>query len=152
MSARTSQTFAAILLGGIIAATIDIGAACLINMRSPEFILHAIAGGLLAKQAYSGGASTAVLGLLLQEGMGILIAAIYAAGITLIPSLRPRWMLSGLLSGVLIFAVMNYVVLPLSAWHSVPHFSPAKFIANLIAMLVFGVIIAAMQARAPRTA
>ncbi len=46
MRKQTHRPLAAILLGGMIAATIDIGAACLINDRSVPFILHTIAGGI----------------------------------------------------------------------------------------------------------
>jgi hypothetical protein len=56
----------AVLLGGFVAGTIDIGAAALINVASPILILHFIAGGLLGKAALAGGASAALLGLVLQ--------------------------------------------------------------------------------------
>ena len=46
----------AILLGGLVAGAIDIGAAALIDVANPILILHFIAGGLLRKKAlaYSG--------------------------------------------------------------------------------------------------
>jgi uncharacterized membrane protein YagU involved in acid resistance len=137
----------AILLGGIIAATLDIGAACLINHRPATFILHTIAGGLLAKSAYSGGTQTALLGLLLQELMGIIIAAVYVIAAQVLKSLRSRWLTWGLLYGAVIFAVMNYVVVPLSAWHVVPHFTAVKFVGNLLAMFLFGLIVAYFASR-----
>lgn len=139
---KTGGTLAAILLGGIIAGTIDIGAACLINGRDVPFILHAIAGGLLAERSFSGGTATALLGLVLQELMGIIIAAIYVIAAGSLPVLRRGWLPLGLAYGVVIFFVMNYVVVPLSAWKHVPHFTSAKFLENLAAMLLFGVIVA----------
>ena len=139
-----------ILLGGIVAATIDIGAACLITGRSVPFILHTIAGGLLAKAAYSGGMRTALLGLALQLIMGVIIAAIYAVGARLMPPLHRRWIAGGLAYGVIIFFVMNYVVVPLSAWRRVPHFPPPKFLANMAAMLLFGLIVAYFVRRSSR--
>lgn len=142
MSSSTRSALAAILLGGLVAATIDIGAACLINGRSVTFILHTIAGGVLAKRSYAGGTQTALLGLLLQELMGILIAAIYVGAATVLPSLRRRWLTGGLAYGVVIFFVMNYVVVPLSAWKHHAHFSTYTFTANMAAMLLFGLIIA----------
>jgi hypothetical protein len=141
MSERSRATAAAILFGGLVAGTIDIGAACVINHRSLDFILHSIAGGLLAERSFSGGTATAVLGGILQEAMGVLIATIYVLMALRLPSLLQRWFLFGLAYGVTIFFVMNYVVLPLSAWHSVPHFSTATLVANMIAMLLFGVIV-----------
>lgn len=130
------------VLGGIVAGTVDIGAACLINQRPISFILHSIAGGLLANRSFQGGAATAWLGLVLQELMGILIAVIFVVAGSLAPVLRRRWLLGGLAYGVVIFLVMNYVVVPLSAWHVIPHFTPVKFLANLLAMLLFGAIVA----------
>lgn len=142
MGTRSRVALTAVLLGGIVAGTIDIGAACLITGHSVTFILHTIAGGLLAKQSYSGGTPTALLGLALQELMGVLIAAIYAGAATLLPPLRRQWLAGGLAYGVVIFFVMNYVVVPLSAWKHHAHFSAYTFAANMAAMLLFGLIVA----------
>ena len=147
MGSRSRVALTAILLGGIVAGTIDIGAACLINGHGVTFILHTIAGGLLAKQSYSGGTPTALLGLALQELMGVLIAAIYAGAATLLPALRRHWLVGGLAYGVVIFFVMNYVVVPLSAWKHRPHFSAYTFAANMAAMVLFGLIVAWVVSR-----
>jgi hypothetical protein len=132
----------AILLGGVIAGTIDIGAASLINDRSIPFILHTIAGGLLAERSFALGAPTAILGLVLQEMMGILIAAVYVLASRFLPTLRRRWALWGVIYGAVIFDVMNYVVVPLSAWKVTPQFSQSTLAGNVAAMLMFGVIVA----------
>ena len=142
MQRRELEVLTAILLGGVIAATIDIGAACAISGRSPGFILQVIAGGLLAKAAFAGGWATMLLGAVLQESMGLLIAAIYILLAKSVPILLRRWIISGIAYGVVIFFVMNYVVVPLSAWKSTPHFTSAKFAANMGAMLLFGLIVA----------
>jgi hypothetical protein len=142
MRRQPHRLVTAIILGGMIAATIDIGAACLISGRSVPFILHTIAGGILGAKSYSGGTATAVLGLLLQELMGVIIAAIYVIASRLLAVLVRRWVAGGLLYGVVIFFVMNYVVVPLSAWKHHAHFSASKFMANMAAMLLFGLIVA----------
>lgn len=147
MQRRDRGILSAILLGGIIAATIDIGAACLISGRSPAFILQFIAGGVLAKASFGGGMSTVILGAVLQEAMGILIAAAYVLPAKALPALSRRWAISGLAYGVVIFFVMNYAVLPLSAWKSAPHFTALKFAENMAAMLVFGLIVAFFYGR-----
>ena len=153
MNARPREFVVAVLAGGIIAGTIDIGAACLINWRSVPFILHSIAGGLLAEQSFSGGMRTAILGALLQEAMGIVIAAVFVSATRVMPALRRYWIRAGLAYGVVIFFVMNYVVVPLSAWHTMRHFSVGEFVANLLAMLLFGVIVAYFaQRQSVRTA
>jgi hypothetical protein len=55
--------------------------------------------------------------------------------------------MAGAVYGLIIFTVMNYLVVPLSAWHTVPHFSGRGFLANLLAMLLFGVIVAYFASR-----
>ncbi len=132
----------AALFGGMIAGTVDIGAAALINGLDPSRIQQFIAGGLLGPAALQGGAYTMWLGLFLQWGMSILIAAIFVSAALRLRWLTARPVLAGLAYGVVVFVVMNYVVLPLSAWHRVGHFTPMSFIWNLLAMLVFGLIVA----------
>jgi len=43
---------------------------------------------------------------------------------------------------VIILFVMNYAVVPLSAWKPTPHFTSTKFAENMAAMLLFGLIVA----------
>jgi uncharacterized membrane protein YagU involved in acid resistance len=153
MQQNNREVLSAILLGGMIAATIDIGAASLITGRSPMFIMQAIAGGLLGRASFAGGIGTMILGAVLQEVMGVLIATIYVVLSKTVSGLLRRWILSGLAYGVIIFFVMNYVVVPLSALKSTPHFTSFKFAANMAAMLLFGLIVAFFARRlvsAPR--
>ena len=53
--------------------------------------------------------------------------------------------------GVGVFAVMNYVVMPLSAVGHSPHFTLLSFSENMLAMLLFGVLVAFFS-RSPTTA
>jgi hypothetical protein len=138
-----------ILFAGLIAGTIDIGAAALINAASVEVILKAIASGVLGKASFERGLQAATLGLFLQWGMSILIAAIYIVTARRIEVLRRRWVAAGLSYGVAIFFVMNYVVVPLSAIGRVPHFTAVRFMENLLAMLLFGLIVAFFARTAP---
>jgi len=131
-----------IAAGGLIAGTIDVGAACVINRLPPVVILHAIASGVLGRASFQGGVRTAVLGLVLQWAMSLLIAGIFVIGATNVPLLRRRWLPAGLAYGVVIFFVMNYVVMPLSAVGRAPAFTPAKIAGNMLAMLLFGAIVA----------
>jgi hypothetical protein len=128
-------------LGGLVAGTADIGAAALINRTDPSVIQQFIAGGLLGPAALQGGAHTVWLGLFLQWGMSILIAAIFVLASLRARWLRARWVVGGLAYGVIVFVVMNYAVVPLSAWRRFNHFTSASFIENLAAMLVFGLLI-----------
>lgn len=136
-----------VLVGGLVAGTLDIGAAALINRVSPVLIAHYIASGVLGRASFSIGAPAAYLGVLLQWAMSIIIAAIYWSVTARMPRLREKWWLGGLLAGVVIFLVMNFVVMPLSAAPVTLHeviarFRPVKGAEDLLAMFVFGLIVA----------
>ncbi len=152
MNAIGFSSLRPILLGGLVAGTLDIGAASLINTLSPVVILHFIATGVLGKAALGEGAGAAWLGLILQWAMSVLIAAIYFIVTAQLPALRRKWVQGGLLSGVVIFLVMNFVVVPFSAapvtfQYVVTHIHLLRAAENLIAMFVFGLIIAFVASR-----
>ncbi|QNK02106.1 hypothetical protein [Dyella telluris] len=133
---------AAILWGGFVAGTLDIGAASLISGYSPMVILKYVAGGVLGKGSLAGGPAEAALGMVLQWAMSLLIAAIFVLIVGRRVAATRQWPVWGVAYGVVVFFVMNYVVMPLSALQKVPHFSVFSFIANFAAMLLFGWIIA----------
>jgi hypothetical protein len=131
-----------LVFGGLIAGTVDIGAASVMSAASPLLILRFVATGLLGHPALEGGAGTALLGLLLQWGMAILIAAVFSISAHRWPVLARRWFVWGAAYGVVVFVVMNYVVVPLSA---APHrwaHPLIWYVENGLAMLVFGWIVA----------
>jgi hypothetical protein len=147
MKGAATSGLRAILTGGLVAGTIDIGAAALINRVSPVLIVHYIATGVMGKAALSAGTPAAYLGLLLQWAMSVVIAAVYWFVTARMPRLRQRWWLGGIIAGVVIFLVMNFIVMPFSAAPVTLHqviarFRPAKAGENLLAMLVFGLIVA----------
>lgn len=147
MKGAATAGLRAILVGGLVAGTLDIGAAALINRVSPILIAHYIASGVLGRASFSVGAPAAYLGLVLQWAMSILIAAIYWSVTARMPRLRQRWWLGGLLAGVIIYLVMNFLVMPFSAAPVTLHeviarFSLVKGAENLAAMFVFGLIVA----------
>lgn len=140
----------AILLGGLIGGTIDIGSASVISGLGPVTIMQAIASGLLGKDSFTGGVPTAIAGVLLQWAMAILIAAIYMLATARMPAMRRRWIPTGIIAGVIIYFVMTYLVVPLSAAPFRPElsldgfikaFKLAGFLENLMAMILFGLII-----------
>ncbi|HET7176031.1 MAG TPA: hypothetical protein VFK21_08465 [Gammaproteobacteria bacterium] len=142
----------AVMLAGLVAGSVDVGAASLIGMLNPLKTLRAIASGLLGRDAFHGGLPASLLGLLLQWGMAMLIAAIYVLATARLPGLRRRWIPTGILAGIVIYFVMVYLVLPLSAAPFREEFSlavfikdfafDADFVKNMLAMMVFGLIVA----------
>jgi uncharacterized membrane protein YagU involved in acid resistance len=120
----------AILLGGCIAAVLDILDPIIFfylrNHIAPIRIPQSIASGLLGRSAFSGGINTALLGLALH----LFIALVWATGFVLaarvLPFLSQHPIRSGLLYGALIYIVMNYLVLP----HS--HVTPSRSSPTLV--------------------
>lgn len=131
-----------IVCGGLIAGTIDIGSASLTNWLSPVVILHAIASGILGPASFIYGWNVALLGLILQWAMSLMIVAVYVAAANRFSWLKRQWIPAGVFYGIIIFVVMNYVVVPLSAAPFKPHFIINKIIENLLAMILFGLIVA----------
>jgi uncharacterized membrane protein YagU involved in acid resistance len=129
---------------GLVAGTVDIAAASLINTANPLVILLAIASGLLGKAAFHSGSGVMLLGLVLQWVMSIIIAGVFMLAAARIPALARRWVLNGALYGVVVFIVMNFVVVPLSVAPIKPGWalSAMSVAKNLVAMLVFGWIVA----------
>lgn len=132
----------ATLYGGFVAGTIDIFAAASIYWISPFVIAQAIARGVLGKDAFSGGMGSALLGVILQWGMSLLIAAIFVFAAMRMRILLQRWIAAGFAYGAVVFAVMNYIVVPLSRVGAIPHFTVMTFALNLAAMFLFGLIVA----------
>ena len=97
-----------VIYGGIVAGTVDIGAAALIYLTNALKVMQAIASGVLGKASYSGGASTEVLGLLLQWLIGILAASVYTVAALRFPILLDRWVAGGIGHGIGTFIVMMY--------------------------------------------
>ena len=144
---------AAVLGGGLTAAVLDITYAFVaFGLRgvSPARILQSIASGLLGKAAYQAGAGAAVLGALLHLAIALVMAAVYVAASRRLPALNRRPWLWGPLYGIGCYVVMNYVVLPLSAFppRTRPP-APVVWITGVLAhMFLIGLPIALAAKRA----
>lgn len=92
----------AALLGGLVAGTLDIADALLFNGArgvAPHRAMQAIASGLLGRDAFTGGAWTAGLGLGLHFVIAITAAAVYTLAALRTPVLLSRPSLCGAASG-----------------------------------------------------
>ena len=99
-------------MGGMIAGTLDLLQACILFGWD---IPLAIAGGLLGKQAFHGGAGTYVLGVFLHYFIACSAAATYYAASRRLPFLTEYPLVCGLFFGAAVEDFMRVVVLPLSA-------------------------------------
>ncbi len=149
---RTNKSWKTILLAGSVAGTLDIICAfVLFGLKGIPFyrVLQGIASGLLGKQAFAGGAETALLGAVLHFLIAFSAAAVFYFASRRITLLTTRPVASGLLYGALIYIFMNGVILPLSAAFPRPHFALSGFISGLIAlMLMVGLPISLIVHRA----
>jgi hypothetical protein len=118
------------------------------NGVAPTRILQSVARGVLGRAAFDGGAPAAVLGGVLHYVIALSMAIVYYLVSRTYVLLIRRPIACGLGYGILLYAIMNLVVLPLSAV-GMPRFSPAPWVALSIVMhLVFGVICALAARRA----
>ena len=147
----------AILVGGGIAGTLDILYAIIFSSFrgvAAQTILQSVASGLLGKAAYEGGSGTAVLGLVLHYAMALLIAAIFWFASRKLSFMTRNAVVSGFAYGVCVYVVMNFVVIPLSAFPTQMTYTPVRVAINVVAhMLLFGLPIAlATRAASSRAA
>jgi hypothetical protein len=124
----------AIFLGGLTVAALDAFDALVFftGMRGiPAMrVFQAIAAGLLGRAAFQGGGPTLLLGLALHLFNATCIVAVYVLASRRLAVLTRRPVLCGCVYGLLVYGVMNYVVIPLSALTT--HFSLPSLINGLI--------------------
>lgn len=114
-----SHPFPFLLAGGLLVGTLDIAYACIfwgVKASVPvQRIFQSVAAGLLGEAAFEGGWGTAALGL----GLHFLIATSMCLAYYLVARrwslLWRRPVLVGAWYGLLLYGIMNYVVVPLSA-------------------------------------
>lgn len=144
----TNTAWKAILVGGLIAGTLDLTqASILFGWDIPKFI----AAGLLGPRAEHGGAGTYLVGVLLHFFIACSAAAIYYAASRRLRFLVEHPLVCGLLFGAAVEEVMNLVVLPLSALHARGPYELHDLILGLLVhMVVVGLPIAFSVSRFAR--
>jgi uncharacterized membrane protein YagU involved in acid resistance len=145
MSTRRALVYGTLLVGILdgLDAVVFFG----LRGAQPIRIFQSIASGLLGRQAFAGGLATAALGLALHFFIAFTIVAVFLVASRRIPALVRAPLVSGILYGLAVYFVMNYIVLPLSA------VTPGRFVwpvfINGILIHMFGVgLPASLVARA----
>lgn len=105
----------------------------------PLAILQSIASGVLGRAAYQGGLRTALLGLLLHFVIAFGVVAVYLMATRFMPGLNRRPWLYGPLYGLVVYAVMNFVIVPMSAAALGSGPTPLIVRANGLLIHMFGV-------------
>ena len=137
-----------IAVGGLIAGTLDMTAACvtawLRTQTTPVRVAQFIASGAMGPAAFNGGNKTVLIGLAFH-----FLIATTATVVFYLASRKLHFLIKwpipmGLLYGVLVYLFMNFVVLPRSAINP-PRVAPplsARMIQALIIMFCVGLPIA----------
>jgi hypothetical protein len=130
-AARTLPLSRAILYATLVVGVLDAtdGVVFLgLQGQNPIQVLQYIASSLLGASAFSGGLVSAGLGLVVHFAVSLAVATIYILASRRVAVLRTQWVLLGLLYGAAVWAVMNLVLLPLTAVAPGP--IPAAALAN----------------------
>jgi uncharacterized membrane protein YagU involved in acid resistance len=140
------------LIAGLVAGTLDIVYACVFwSIKAdvpPLLIFQSVARGLLGNAAFEGGIASAALGLALHFLIAIAMAAGYFLATARWTPLLRRPVIYGCLYGLFLYALMNFVIVPLSA--ATPGSTDPVWItlSVLVHMLCVGVPIAMLARRA----
>ncbi|HEY8550135.1 MAG TPA: hypothetical protein VIL35_09290 [Vicinamibacterales bacterium] len=114
-----ARAAAFVLAGGFVAATLDIVYAWLFWYiragTSVERVLQSVAAGLLGASSFQGGRPAALLGLVLHYAIATTMAIAYYVVAGRMPAFVRRPVVFGLAYGLLLYAIMNFIVVPLSA-------------------------------------
>jgi hypothetical protein len=124
----------AILYGtGTVALLDGLYAVILAGLRGvgPDQVFKTIAAGLLGRDAFAGGLAVAGLGLALHVLIAFMVVTTYYGLSSRLPLWRRRPLLCGPLYGLLVYAVMNLVVIPLSALGS-PRFALWQVVGGML--------------------
>lgn len=104
--------------GGLTAGAFDITYACIFwaleASVGPQRIFQSVASGLLGRSSFTGGAATAALGLGLHFLIAVSMSVVYYLVARRWTLLWRNPLLAGAAYGLVLYAIMNYVVLPLS--------------------------------------
>jgi len=108
-----------VLLGGLVAGSFDITYACtfwyLKRGVLPSRVFQSVASGLLGDASFTGGWRSAALGLALHYFIATSMAVTYYLFARRWSDLWEKPFVYGPMYGVLLYSIMNYIVVPLSA-------------------------------------
>jgi len=105
-------------MAALIVGTLDIGEVLLfywLRGVEPIRVVQGVATGLLGRSSFQGGIGTALLGLALHFFIATVVVCVYHLASRKIAPLRRAPIAMGVFYGLLVYAFMNAVVLPLSA-------------------------------------
>jgi uncharacterized membrane protein YagU involved in acid resistance len=138
----SAQQIGVALLAGVVAAVTAL--ACVLPIQDvlgtpPAVVFQAIASGAMGKVAFTVGLRAVWLGVVFHGVISTIAAAIFVLLADIWPHVLRHPVRSGLIYGFAVFAVMTFVIVPMSAIGYV-HLHPAWLLAVsvVVHMLAFG--------------
>ncbi len=135
----TKATVVSGMIIGIADGLAAITSAYLLSGVTPDRVFQYIASAAVGSEAFSGGMSMVVLGVLFHFFIALSFTAFFYALASRRKSLLDKVFLTGVVYGVFIWLIMNFAVIPLS---KIPasKFNPSQvFVGLLIHIFVIGV-------------
>jgi len=149
---RTIPTLMTILWIGLIAGTLDIADNLIFNQFrgiSPIRVFQYIASGLIGMKSFQLGLASVALGVLIHYTIALFWTGVFYTASRKFSILVRRPVICGLLYGVVVYLVMNFVILPLSQVPPRPAAVtlPSRINAVLALLLFIGLTISLLTRR-----
>ena len=113
LQSKSTSPLKTILITGFVAGFLDITAAIVIlGKMNATGVLKYIASGAFGKKAFAGGTEMVIYGLLMHFIIAYSFTILYLFAYPYIGLFKKQKVLSGLLYGIFVWAVMNLLVLP----------------------------------------
>ena len=146
LSAPRSNAAKTIFWGGLIAGTMDITGACVVNWYragvTPMRVFQSVAAGFYGPTSSQLGWKTAIIGLISHYCIATIWTTLYYAASRKINFLISQPIISGVLYGVFVHFFMTQVVVPLSMIGRRPFNLKGSLIGMTIIILCIGLPIA----------
>jgi hypothetical protein len=141
-----STGFKTILFAGLLAGFLDAAAASiqyfLSTGNNPTRVFQYIASAVFGKSAFSGGLGMALLGLMFHFLIALGFAALFFLSYPLVFKPLKNKIVMGIVYGLLVWAIMNLVVVPLTRAPQGPFRLKGAVIAMAILIFMVGIPIA----------
>ena len=139
MSSPSQKSLAKeVLLTGLLAGTLDITAACthayLRSGVTPGGVLKYVASGLFGTDAFSGGVSMMIVGLLMHYTIATSWTLLFYLLYPRVGFLRKNKIVSGVVFGAFVWVMMTLVIVPLTAVPKSP-FNPTSALIGMVILI-----------------
>ncbi len=142
MTRKGNSLVNSVVTAGLLTGTLDIAAAILQYYvrtgKGPANVFRFIASGVFGTKAFAGGLAMAGWGLLFHYGIAFLFTICFFLLYPKIAALQINWAVTGIIYGLLVWAVMNLLVLPASSAPPIPFHAGRALLAAGILILCVG--------------